>query len=316
MSIATWKPTQSSLTNFPVRGMINKHHGKDKVVVVLGATATGKSRLAIELATRFGAEIINSDKIQVYKGLDIVTNKVTDEERRGVPHHLLGIIDPEVDFTVHDFVHHALLAVDGIIEKRRLPIIAGGSNSFVQALVNDDTEFRSRYECCFLWMDVAMPVLHSYVSKRVDQMVDRGLVEEGKAFFDPKVHDYGHGIRRAIGVPEMDEYFRSEGLVDGETRAKLLKAAIDKIKTNTCKLACRQVEKILRMREELGWPIHQLNATEVFLRRGGDANEAWERLVMGPSTNIVARFVCEENIDPEPTVTTPSSAIAIATANN
>ncbi|KAL2230812.1 UNVERIFIED_CONTAM: Adenylate isopentenyltransferase 3, chloroplastic [Sesamum indicum] len=101
--------------NFSVRGMMNKHQGKDKVVVVLGTTTTGESRLAIDLATRFGEEVINSDKIQVYKGLDIVTNK---------------------------------------------------------ALVIEDTKFPSKYECCFLWMDVAIPVLHSYVSKRVDQMVD------------------------------------------------------------------------------------------------------------------------------------------------
>ncbi|KAL2230835.1 UNVERIFIED_CONTAM: Adenylate isopentenyltransferase 5, chloroplastic [Sesamum indicum] len=157
-----------------------------------------------------------------------------------------------MDFTVHDFVHHALLAADAIVQKNRLPIIAGGSNSFIQGLVSDNTEFPSKYECCFLWMDVAIPVLHSYVSKRVDQMVDSGLVEEGKAFFDPKIRDYDYGIRRAIGVPEMDEFFRSEGLVDGETRAKLLKAAIDKIKRNTCKLACRQVEKILRTRRNSG----------------------------------------------------------------
>ena len=82
------------MTNFSVRGMMNKHQGRDKVVVVLGATGTGKSRLAIDLATRFGAEVINSDKIQVYKGLDIVTNKVSNEECHGVPHHSLGIIDP------------------------------------------------------------------------------------------------------------------------------------------------------------------------------------------------------------------------------
>ncbi|KAL2228454.1 UNVERIFIED_CONTAM: Adenylate isopentenyltransferase 5, chloroplastic [Sesamum indicum] len=104
-------------------------------------------------------------------------------------------------------------------------------------------------------------------------MVDSGLVEEDKAFFDPKIRDYDYGIRCAIGVPEMDEFFSSEGLVGGETRGKLLKAAIDEIKMNTCKLACRQVEKILRMREEFGWQIHRLIATEVFLRRGGDANE-------------------------------------------
>ncbi|KAL2228445.1 adenylate isopentenyltransferase 3, chloroplastic-like [Sesamum indicum] len=170
------------------------------------------------------------EKIQVYKGLDIVTNKVSNEECRGVPHHLVGIIGPEVDFFVYDFVHHALLATDAIVRKNWLTIIVGGSNSFIQALVNDNTEFPSKYECCFLWMDMAILVLHSYVSNRVDQMMDSGLVEEGKAFFDPKIRDYDYEIRCAIGVPEMDEFFRSEGLVDGETRAKLLKAAIDEIK--------------------------------------------------------------------------------------
>ncbi|XP_020547257.1 adenylate isopentenyltransferase 5, chloroplastic-like [Sesamum indicum] len=218
-----------------------------------------------------------------------------------MPHHLLGIIDPEVDFSVHNFVHHALLAADAIVQKNQLPIIAGGSNSFIQALLNNDTELPSKYECCFLWMDLAIPFLHSYMSRRVAQMVDNGLMEEAKIFFDPEIRDYDNGIKHSIGVPEMDEFFRSEGLVDGETRTKLLKAAIDEIKMNTCKLACRQVLKILRMREEFGWQIHRLNATEVFLQHGGDANEAWEKLVLEPSMNIVARFICKENIDLKPT---------------
>ncbi|KAL2230816.1 UNVERIFIED_CONTAM: Adenylate isopentenyltransferase 3, chloroplastic [Sesamum indicum] len=127
MSISSWKPAQSSMTNFSVGGMMNKHQGKDKVVVVFGAIGTSKSLLVIDLATRFRAEVINSDNIQVYKGLSIVTNNVSNEECRGVPHHLLGIIDPKVDFTVQ----HALLATDAIIQKNQLPIIAEGSNSFI-----------------------------------------------------------------------------------------------------------------------------------------------------------------------------------------
>ncbi|KAL2230640.1 UNVERIFIED_CONTAM: Adenylate isopentenyltransferase 5, chloroplastic [Sesamum indicum] len=147
-------------------------------------------------------------------------------------------------------------------------------------------------------------------------MVGSGLVEEDKSFFDPKIHEYSYGIRRAIGVPEMDEFFRSEGLVDGETRAMPLKTAIDEIKMNTFKLACRQIEMILRMSEEFGWQMHRLNATEVFLRPGGDAIEAWEKLVLEPSTNIVAHFIYKENIDPKPTFGTPSNASAEATTSN
>ncbi|KAL0348796.1 UNVERIFIED_CONTAM: Adenylate isopentenyltransferase 5, chloroplastic [Sesamum angustifolium] len=319
ISFSACKQTQP-LVNFP-GGLINmdqlilpRHRRKDKVVVVMGATGTGKSRLSIDLATRFDAEVINSDKMQVYKGLNIATNKVTEEECGGVPHHLLGIIDPDADFWAHDFVYHASLAADAITNRGRLPIIAGGSNSCIKALVNDDIEFRSRYECCFLWVDVSMPVLHSFVSKRVDQMVGAGLVEESREFFKPD-GDYTRGIRRAIGVPEMDEFFRHQRVVDEATRARLLQAAIDQIKANNCKLACRQLQNILRLVEQLEWRMHRLDATEAFLKRGEDANEAWERLVAGPSTRIVGRFLCEEHIDFVSAITGPAPAAATAPAS-
>lgn len=280
------------LVNFP-GGMINMdqliipRRRKDKVVVVMGATGTGKSRLSIDLATRFDAEVINSDKMQVYKGLNIVTNKVTEEECGGVPHHLLGVIDPAADFWPHDFVCHASAAADAITNRGRLPIIAGGSNSFIKALVHGDIEFRSRYECCFLWVDVEMPALNSFVSKRVDQMVESGLVEEAREFFEPG-GDYGSGIRRAIGVPELDEYFRSGA-------DKLLESAIDQIKANTRTLASRQLQNILRLAEQLEWRIHRFDATEAFVKQGEEADEVWRRLVAGPSTRIVGQFLCEDH---------------------
>ncbi|CAA3009763.1 adenylate isopentenyltransferase 5, chloroplastic-like [Olea europaea subsp. europaea] len=290
---------------------------KDKVVIVVGATGTGKSRLSIDLATRFNAEIVNSDKMQVYKGLDIVTNKVKEEECRGIPHHLLGIIDPDVDFTSDDFVHHASLAVDSIMRKGRVPIIAGGSNSYIKALVNDDIEFQSKYECCFLWVNASMAILHSFVSKRVDQMVDTGLVDEAREFFDLEAN-YTRGIKRAIGVPEMDEYFRNESVDDDETRARLLKAAIYKIKENTCKLASRQHQNILRLQNQLKWNMHHLDATEAFLKRGVGADEAWERIVAGPSTRIVGCFLHKQDINLISAITTPppmTTAAVIGTTN-
>ncbi|KAL6571526.1 Adenylate isopentenyltransferase 5, chloroplastic [Orobanche hederae] len=278
MTISTYK----QVNNLPTK--INK------VVVVMGATGTGKSRLAIDLAGIFSGEVINSDKIQVYKGLDVITNKVTDEERRGIPHHLLGIIDhPDEDFTAEDFVRRASLSVGDIIERGRLPIIAGGSNSFIEALV-DNQVFRSKYECCFFWVDVSMPVLHSVARKRVDHMVGNGLVAEAREFSGG---DYSRGIRRAIGVSEMDEFFKTEQFVDGVTRAELLKTAIDEIKENSCKLIHRQLEKIFMMGEKLKWRgMHHLDATEAFLRRDEDAAvEAWQRSVVGPSARILSEFL-------------------------
>ena len=73
------------------------------VVVVLGATGAGKSKLALELAQRFGGEIISADAMQMYKGLDIVTNKVTQEERSLVKHHMIDFLDPMSKWTVVDF---------------------------------------------------------------------------------------------------------------------------------------------------------------------------------------------------------------------
>ncbi|PIN17367.1 tRNA delta(2)-isopentenylpyrophosphate transferase [Handroanthus impetiginosus] len=266
---------------------------KAKVAVILGTTGAGKSRLSIDLATIFGGEILNSDKIQMYKGLNVISNKIKDEERRGVPHHLLGIIDPDDDFTAHDFVNHVSLTVDAITKKGSFPIIAGGSNSFIKALVIDDIQFQSKYECCYLWVDVPMPILHPFLEKRVDKMVERGLVKEAREFFNPK-GDYTYGIRRSIGVPELDEYFRKETLVDSATSAELLAEAIRQIKENTCKLASRQLRNILRLAQQLEGRIHRLEATEAFLRRGTDADEAWDRLVLGPSIKILARFLSEK----------------------
>ncbi|XP_010548779.1 PREDICTED: adenylate isopentenyltransferase 5, chloroplastic [Tarenaya hassleriana] len=296
---------------------------KDKVVFIMGATGTGKSRLAVDLAARFPAEIVNSDKIQVYEGLGVVTNKVTPEESRGVPHHLLGTVDPNTDFTAADFAREATRAVESIVERDRVPIIAGGSNSYIEALVNGCADFRLRYQCCFLWVDVSKPVLHSFVSERVDKMVEMGLVDEVHRIFDPSA-DYSVGIRRAIGVSELDEFLRSEfdeSSGDEENRARLLQTAIETIKENTCSLACRQLQKIQRLYKQWKWNMHRIDATEVFLRRGEKADEAWETVVARPSSIIVEQFLgygtedhrrlnSAEILLPEMTALSPLPAVA------
>ena len=291
-------------------GSVNFNSHKDKVVIVIGATGTGKSRLSIDLASHFAAEIVNSDKIQVYKGLDIVVNKVTEEQCRGVPHHLLGIVDPNADFAATDFRHHASLAIESIIERDRLPIIAGGSNSFVDSLVNDDPHFASRYDCCFLWVDVSLPILQSFVSDRVDQMVKAGLVDEVRAIFDPKA-DYARGIRRAIGVPELAQFLRMEGNADPSILDALLQDAVEAIKVNTYKLACRQLQKIHRLRDFWGWHLHHIDATEAFLKHGQEANEAWERLVVDPSAMIVGQFLYKDSNDK---ISNPTGATVLSRA--
>ncbi|CAI9778524.1 unnamed protein product [Fraxinus pennsylvanica] len=280
------------LPHIPQIGKVHcRQPPKEKVAVVMGATGTGKSRLSIDIATRFPSEIVNSDKMQVYEGLDITTNKITREECCGVPHHLLGVVDPNIDFTAKNFCTMASLAIKSVVNNGRLPIVVGGSNSFIEALIDDkDNKFRSKYECCFLWVDVSTHVLDSFLSDRVDQMVERGMVNEVRNMFRLNA-DYSGGLRRAIGVHELDRYFRAESSSNDETRARMLEEAINMIKFNTSKLACRQVEKIYRLRDVKGWKVHRIDATDVFRRRGKEANEAWENMVARPSTAIVRKFL-------------------------
>ncbi|MGZ5488265.1 MAG: tRNA (adenosine(37)-N6)-dimethylallyltransferase MiaA [Candidatus Aminicenantales bacterium] len=106
------------------------------LVTVLGPTAVGKSRVAVDLALRFGGEIISGDSIQVYRGFDIGTDKTGPEARRGVPHHLIDIVGPEVQYTAADFVRDALDAARGIAARGRLPIVAGGTGLYIKALVD------------------------------------------------------------------------------------------------------------------------------------------------------------------------------------
>ncbi|CAA3025570.1 adenylate isopentenyltransferase 3, chloroplastic-like [Olea europaea subsp. europaea] len=292
MSLSMCQQTPFFL-HIPQSGTVHcRQPPKEKVVVVLGATGTGKSRLSIDIGTRFPAEVVNSDKMQVYEGLDITTNKITQEECCGVPHHLLGEIDPNMDFTATNFCNMASLAIKSVVNNRRLPIIVGGSNSFIEALIDDkdNDKFRSKYECCFLWVDVSMPMLDSCLSDRVDRMVERGMVDEVRKMFRLNAN-YSRGIRRAIGVPELDRYFRAESSSDDKTRARILEEAINMIKFNTSKLACRQMEKIYRLRDVKGWKMHRIDATDVFRRRGREADKAWENLVAGPSAMIVSRFL-------------------------
>jgi len=105
------------------------------IVVILGATGAGKSKLALELAAKFGGEIISADAMQMYKGLDIVTNKVTPEEQKLVPHHLINILDPLQTNTVVDFRNRALPEIERMLREGKIPFICGGTNYYIESLI-------------------------------------------------------------------------------------------------------------------------------------------------------------------------------------
>jgi len=114
-----------------------KNSSTPKVVVVLGPNASGKSHLGVELARRFNGEIISADSRQVYRGLDIGSGKVTTEEMGGIPHHMIDVASPKEVFTVAQYQTEAKSALSGILDRRRLPIIVGGTGLYIDALIYD-----------------------------------------------------------------------------------------------------------------------------------------------------------------------------------
>ncbi len=106
-------------------------------MAIVGSTASGKTALAVELALRLGGEVVSCDSMQIYRGMDIGTAKPTAEERRGVPHHLLDVVDPTrpVDYSCADYVRDARAAVEDILARGGLPILCGGTGLYLDAFL-------------------------------------------------------------------------------------------------------------------------------------------------------------------------------------
>jgi len=109
---------------------------KNKIIVIVGPTASGKTDLSIKIAERFSGEIISADSRQVYKGMDIGTGKVTKKEMQGIPHYLLDIVDPKTRFNVVRYRKLALKAIEKIQKKNKLPILVGGTGFYIQAVID------------------------------------------------------------------------------------------------------------------------------------------------------------------------------------
>jgi len=107
----------------------------NNLIIILGPTGVGKSATSLQLAKKFKGAIINCDSMQVYKGFDIGTDKLSPEKRENIPHYLLDIVDPDTQFTAADFVNQTLKALESILKKKRLPIIVGGTGLYLKALL-------------------------------------------------------------------------------------------------------------------------------------------------------------------------------------
>lgn len=124
----------------------------NKVIVITGPTATGKTALSVRLAQELGGEIISSDSIQIYKKLDIGSAKPTEEEKKGIPHYLMDFVEPNGAYSVAEYVEDAKAKIDDILSRGKVPIVVGGTGLYISSLVDNvsfgradqDAEVRER----------------------------------------------------------------------------------------------------------------------------------------------------------------------------
>ena len=126
----------------------------NKILVLSGPTAVGKTSLSIELAHKLNGEIISCDSMQIYKYMDIGSAKITSKEMDGIPHHMIDIIDPDESFTVADFKEGASKLIDDIKSRGKLPMLVGGTGLYIDSIIcnlsftdgNKDDEYREYLE--------------------------------------------------------------------------------------------------------------------------------------------------------------------------
>ncbi|MBH9965351.1 tRNA (adenosine(37)-N6)-dimethylallyltransferase MiaA [[Bacillus] enclensis] len=276
------------------------HTTKEKLIVLIGPTAVGKTKTSIHLAKSFNAEIISGDSMQIYKGMDIGTAKITIEEMEGVPHHLIDIKDPKESFSAAEFQQLVREKISEIHSRGKIPMIVGGTGLYIQSVIYDyqftdspgDAEYRCTleervkdegigplydelqridpsaaknihpnntrrviraleifhctgetmtdyqssqiddplYETALLGLTMDRDKLYDRINKRVDIMVEEGLIEEVQTLYNQGVHNVQSV--QAIGYKEIYEYL--EGRISFDR-------AIETLKQNSRRYAKRQL---------------------------------------------------------------------------
>ena len=167
---------------------------KQKLLVIIGPTAVGKTNLSIEMAKRYNGEIISGDSMQIYRGMDIGTAKITNEEMQGIPHHLIDIKEPEETFSVAEFQLLVRAKINEIAGRGKLPIIVGGTGLYIQSVIYD-----------YQFSDVpGDEVFRTELEERAEQIGNEELYKELQAV-DPESAKQIHpnNVRRVIRALEI-----------------------------------------------------------------------------------------------------------------
>jgi len=171
--------------------------GKQRVIAVAGATASGKSALAVEIAKRYGGEVISFDSMQIYKGMDIGTAKPTQSEMEGIPHHLIDFADPKLPFSCADYAELAKAKIAEVASRRKLPVLCGGTGLYLDSVIavsslpdqTGDPETRRELEA--FAADLSPEQLHDVLRESDPESAD-------------KIHP--HNVRRVVRAIEIFKF--------------------------------------------------------------------------------------------------------------
>ena len=197
----------------------------EKVLVIVGPTAVGKTALSIALAKKFNGEIISGDSMQVYRSLDIGTAKVTETEKEGIPHYLIDCREVSETYSAADFQKEGRQKIKEITEKGKLPIIVGETG---YSILTPKEKPARLYDYYLLGLETDRALLYERINQRVDQMMTEGLLEEAKQMFQQPHAQAAQGI----GYKEFFPYFSGE---------QSLEMAVETVKQQSRRYAKRQL---------------------------------------------------------------------------
>ena len=226
---------------------------KEKLIVILGATATGKSALALKLAKELQTEIISADSMMVYKNFNIGTAKPTPTELASIKHHLVDILEPEEKFSVVDFQMAASKIINDLNRRDKIPIVAGGTGLYIQALIEGyqfsdkfNKSVKSKYketgelvyDAKVIGLTLDRQELYKRINERTQKMFADGLVDEVQSLLNSGVARNAQAML-GIGYKETLEY------LDGKIT---IEEAIENISKATRNFAKRQFTWYKRMK--------------------------------------------------------------------
>ena len=218
------------------------------LVAIMGPTASGKTDLAIDLALKFGGEVICADSRTIYKEMNIGTAKPNLEERKQVPHHMLDLIDPGEKYTIFQFKNEVLRLIDEIRSRGKVPFLVGGSGLYLYTVLFDyDFENKTRRKelidnCIAVGIEVEKEVLLDRINGRFQKMLDAGFIEEVESLLEKYGPDTLQLKRNLYG--EAQKYINQE--INKEE-------LIERAKTIDWQLARKQKTWFTQKRDKITW---------------------------------------------------------------